>query len=298
MIDIRDLRLLVALDHQKHFSRAAEEVGVSQPAFSARLRGIETALGLSVVRRANRFIGFTSEGEILLTWARKILADYDAMHQELDMAQGGLRGNLVIGAVPTALPFAADATASLRKLHPELTLEIQSLSSRRIARGVADYTLDAGITYLDPDHTDGFSFHALYDEHYVLIAPAAMMEAGLEQVTWAEAAKLPLCLLSKDMRNRAFIDEAFAEVGVCPTPVMETNAFTAALALVSSGTAATIAPAGLAASVFAGDNSVRLPLVDPVRAHSMGLVSVAQDASRPAIGELHRVLTQIVQNAS
>jgi DNA-binding transcriptional LysR family regulator len=241
MIDIRDMRLLVALDHQKHFSRAADEIGVSQPAFSARLRLIEEGLNLSVVRRANKFIGFTDEGEILLKWARSILTDIDAMHQELDMTVGGLRGNLVIGAVPTALPFAADATAKMRMEHPELTLEIQSLSSTRIARGVADYTLDAGITYLDPEHTQDFDFHALYDEHYVLIAPAAFIEDGISEITWAKAASLPLCLLSKDMRNRAFIDEAFESVGERPVPVMETNALTAALALVASGTAATIA---------------------------------------------------------
>jgi DNA-binding transcriptional LysR family regulator len=298
LIDVRDMRLLVALDHQKHFSRAADQVGVSQPAFSARLRSIEETLNLSIVRRANKFIGFTAEGEILLKWARSILADVDAMQQEIEMTQGGLRGNLVIGAVPTALPFAADATAKLRKRHPDLTLEIQSLSSTRIARGVADYTLDAGITYLDPDHTHDFDFHPLYDEHYILIAPAALVDNHATQITWADAAKLPLCLLSKDMRNRAFIDEAFEAVGAHPIPVMETNAFTAALALVASGTAATIAPAGLAASVFAGENSVRLPLVDPISAHSIGIVSVAQSNPRPAINELRSVLAQIVDEVS
>ena len=122
--------------------------------------------------------------------------------------------------------------------------------------------------------------------------------ATATQITWRDAAKLPLCLLSKDMRNRGFIDEAFATVGARPTPVMETNAFTAALALVSSGTAATIAPEGLAASVFAGDNSVRLPLVDPIRAHSIGLVCAQTDAKRPAIGELQRVLAQTVDKPS
>jgi hypothetical protein len=68
MVEIKDMRLLAALARHRHFARAAEASGISQPAFSARIRKIEERLGLPVVRRGNKFQGFTREGEVLLKW--------------------------------------------------------------------------------------------------------------------------------------------------------------------------------------------------------------------------------------
>lgn len=290
MDNIRDLRLLVALARQKHFSRAAEECGISQPAFSARIRHIEDSLGLPIVRRGNKFLGFTRDGEVLLKWAHKILNDVEGMRQELDGAKGALRSKLVIGAVPTALSFAAKVSGQLRKSHPDLTIGIQSLTSAGITQRLADYTLDAGITYIDGDADPSPFVTPLYQESYVLIAPKAMAPRESGEATWKEAATLPLCLLTRDMRNRQLIDAAFDAVGTRPEPVMETNGFTAALAQVADGTAATIAPQGLAESVLAGTESVRLQLVDPVLSYSIGLVIQEQEPVLPAIVALQKAI--------
>lgn len=286
MADLRDMKLLVALARQKHFSHAAEECGISQPAFSARIHKIEKGIGLPIVRRGNKFIGFTREGEVLLKWARKILADVEGMRQELEVSKGSLRGKLVIGAIPTTLPFAALVSGRLREAHPDLTIEIQSLTSTKIARGLDDFSLDAGITYSEAADLGSKTLEPLYQETYVLIAPKELAPRQDGEVTWKEAAELPLCLLTKDMRNRQLIDAAFAAIGAQPHPVMETNAFTAALAQVANGTAATIAPQGLAESVFAGMDSVRLGLKDPVLTHSIGLMIQDQDPMLPAITAL------------
>ena len=85
MFDIRDMQLLVALERHGHFARAADDCGISQPAFSARIRNLELDLKSSIVLRGNRFMGFTPEGEIVLTWARKLLEDVDGMKQELSL---------------------------------------------------------------------------------------------------------------------------------------------------------------------------------------------------------------------
>ncbi len=84
MADIRDLQLLVSLSRHKHFSRAADDCGISQPAFSARIRKMEEGFALPLVRRGNTFLGFTREGEVVLKWARKVLADVEGMRQEID----------------------------------------------------------------------------------------------------------------------------------------------------------------------------------------------------------------------
>jgi DNA-binding transcriptional LysR family regulator len=284
MSDIRNLKLLVALSHHRHFSRAAEACGISQPAFSARIRGIEEDFGLPLVRRGNKFMGFTREGEVMLRWARKILADVDGMRQEIDALNSNLKGKLVVGTIPTALPFAADVSAQLRQAHPNLSIEIQSLSSAQINIRLNDYSLDAGLTYVQDADPDTIEF--LYDESYALIAPAALAPRKTGQATWAEAARLPLCLLTTNMRNRQFVDEVFAQIDVSPTIVMQTSGFTAALALVASGSAATIAPLRVVDTYFADQSLVRLELVDPVVFHAIGLSIKDQTPVLPAVQAL------------
>lgn len=214
MSDILDLKLLVSLARHKHFSRAADECGISQPAFSARIRKMEAEFEIPLVRRGNKFLGFTNEGEAVLKWARRLLSDFEGMRQEIGAMRNNLRGKLVVGTVPTALPFAAIVSARLREAHPDLSLELKSLSSKQIEIQLNDYSLDAGLTYVqeaDPNHTE-----TLYNENYVLIVPAQIAPRSAGQARWSEAAELPLCLLTPDMRNRQFVDDTFQSIGVEP----------------------------------------------------------------------------------
>lgn len=286
MASIRDMELLVALARQKHFSRAAEECGISQPAFSARIRNIEEQFGLPIVRRGNKFLGFTREGELVLKWARRILSDVNGMRQDLDVSQGNLGGSLTVGAVPTTLSFVAQVSARLRETHPDLVVNIQSLTSNQISVGLNDYSLDAGVTYLDKFNNESARIELLYEESYVLIVPKHLAPRLNGNATWQEAAALPLCLLNTNMRNRQLIDVAFSSIGARPEPVTETDGFTVALSLVLGGTAATIAPKRLAESIFSGQDTVQLDLKSPVLTHSIGLAILAQDPVLPAVRAL------------
>ena len=147
------MELLAALARNEHFARAAEECGISQPAFSARIRNLEEDLGMPIVKRGNRFMGFTTEGALVLKWARTLLANADGLRQEVEHAKGALGGKLKIGVIPTALAFASTLPPNLRRLHPDLVVKIVSTSSNQIIRGLEDFSLDAGISYLD----DGLS---------------------------------------------------------------------------------------------------------------------------------------------
>ena len=122
--EIRDLQLLLALAQRKHFTRAASDCGISQPAFSARIHQLEQQLGVPIVRRGNKFIGFTKDGELVLKWARKILTDAEGLRQEMELARDDLQGVLSVGVVPTALAYAASVSTSLRARYEHLTLSL------------------------------------------------------------------------------------------------------------------------------------------------------------------------------
>lgn len=290
MIDLRDMELLAALARHEHFARAAEACGISQPAFSSRIRNLEASLGIPLVTRGNRFMGFTSEGKIVLKWAHTLLADADGMRQEIEATKGELSGRLRIGAVPTALAFVADLPMKLRALHPDLTVNILSTSSVLIARGLDDFSLDAGITYLDKDLPPVLCTFPLYEERYVLVVPPEIAPRESGEASWAEAASLPLCLLSSDMRNRRIIDETFSSLDLSPDPVVETNSFTAALAQVATGAVATIVPENLVSSVPIANDAIFLALIDPVFTKNVGFAFANRDPVPPAVLALKHVL--------
>lgn len=288
--ELRDLQLLLALSQRKHFTRAAADCGISQPAFSARIHHLEQMLDVPIVRRGNKFLGFTREGELVLKWARKVISDVEGMRQDIEVARDDLHGVIAVGVVPTALPYAASVSTALRARYEHLTIKIQSLSSVEIARALHEFAIDAGITYDDEKDNGTLRFDSIYQESYVLLSPPHLAPRERGSVTWKEAARLPLCLLSKDMRFRQIVDEVFHSAGVMPEPVMETNAFTAAMVQVNNGAAATIAPQKLVDSLFLNQNSVSLKLEDPLVEKTIGLATLDHEPALPAIAALRDVI--------
>ncbi|MEM6622601.1 MAG: LysR family transcriptional regulator [Pseudomonadota bacterium] len=290
MPDLRDMELLAALARHSHFARAADECGISQPAFSSRIRNLELDLGAPIVRRGNRFAGFTPEGEIALRWAHRLIADSEGLRQEIRQARDELSGNLAIGVVPTALSYVANLAGVMRQRHPGLRTQIYSRSAAEISQGVERFELDAGVTYLQSSTPSGFIAQPLFAERYELLAPPDMVPADVKTITWAEVAEFPLCLLTRNMMNRRIIDDAFNQAGVTPNVVMETNAFTAALVQVGSGTAATIASDTLAEDTMGRAEIVRIPLVDPELTKQIGIVIADRKPLLPSVQALMNAL--------
>ncbi|MEM6546287.1 MAG: LysR family transcriptional regulator [Pseudomonadota bacterium] len=292
MPDLRDMELLAALARHKHFARAAAECGISQPAFSARIRNLEEALGAPVVMRGNRFMGFTHEGEIAVKWARIMSADARGLRQEIDLARGALTGDLVVGAVPTALAFAGGIAAELQKSYESVAVQVYSRSAGEIAQGLQDFSLDVGITYQESSIPAASRAEQIYEERYELLVPAGLAGAHRGRISWAQAAEFPLCLLTRNMQNRKIVDEAFAAACVAPKPVMETNSFIVALLQAKNGNAATIAPEILSETFGASFDLVRLPLVEPEIVKPLCMVIADRDRVIPAVEAFQGIIRQ------
>ena len=115
MIDKLDF--ILALARERHFGRAAEACGVTQPTLSAGVKQLEDQLGVRLVNRGSRFQGFTAEGERVLDWARRIVGDTRAMREEINSLRHGLTGQLRIAAIPTALAMIATLTTPVSYTH-------------------------------------------------------------------------------------------------------------------------------------------------------------------------------------
>ncbi|MFC0106730.1 LysR family transcriptional regulator [Kibdelosporangium aridum] len=231
---LRQLEYLVALAREGHFSRAAQACHVSQPSLSAAIRKLERELDVPIVRRGNRYDGLTPEGERVLLWAHRILAECEELRQDLSTMSNGLAGTLRIGAIPTTLTVAPLLTTPFCARYPRARVAIESLSSQDIVHRLTEFELDVGMTYLDGEPLGRVRTFPLYEEKYLLLVPDSHELAEQQVVGWADAAKQPLCLLSAQMRNRRILDEMFASVGAMAVPSVETDTVSALYAHVAT----------------------------------------------------------------
>ena len=209
MIDRLDF--ILALARERHFGRAAEACGVTQPTLSAGVKQLEEQMGVLLVNRGSRFKGFTAEGERVLEWARRIVGDTRAMREEINSLRHGLTGRLRIAAIPTALAMVAALTTPYRERHPNVQFTIWSRTSIEILELLDNLEIDAGITYLGNEPVGRVNTVPLYRERYRLLTSADAPLGNRETVTWAEVAQVPLCLLTPDMQNRRIIDRLLQE---------------------------------------------------------------------------------------
>ena len=282
MIDFKDLECLVALARTRHFARAAQECGLSQPAFSMRIRHLEENLNVTIVKRGNRFQQLTPEGEKVLAHARDILERTQVLEREIKASKGEVSGALVLGVVPTAVAVAAQLAIRLQGIHQGLRTRIITASSLSIQQGIEDRAFDAGLTYADGISSDLMHIYPVYSEQYVLVAPSALIEGAPETMTWAEAAELPLSLLEPGMQNRKIIDRVFQDVGVRPKVIFDSNGFNAAIVIARKGVAATIVPKVLMEELGADDDVAVVDLLEPVVEKEIALV-VPRQATKTVI---------------
>jgi DNA-binding transcriptional LysR family regulator len=286
---VRYLEYLAALARERHFARAAKACNVTQPTLSAGIKQLEEGLGVLIVERRQRFVGFTAEGERVLAWAHRVLADYVSLEQELSELRDGLEGRIRIGAVPVSLPAVALLTGPFAAKHPRTRFEVISQTSVEIQRGLDDFSIDAGITYLDNEPLSRVRAEPLFREHYVLITHDKGTFAGLDSISWAQAATLPLCLLTPSMQNRRIIDTNFRAAGAEIDATIETNSLIILWSHILFGHLSTVVPNTFLLLLRRQEGVIALPLVDPDASHVLGLVVPDREPIPPLPRELLEV---------
>jgi DNA-binding transcriptional LysR family regulator len=292
------LEYLMALARERHFGHAAEACGVTQPTLSAGIKQLEETLGVLLVQRGSRFIGFTPEGERTLDWARRIVGDARAMREEIKALKHGLTGQLRIAAIPTTLAMVASLTTPFRARHPDVRFTILSRTSIEILAHLENLEIDAGVTYVDNEPLGRVTAVPLYQERYQLLTAADAPLGNRQRVTWAEVSQVPLCLLTPDMQNRRIIDGLLRSAGGAANPTLESNSMIVLFAHVRTGRWASVMPARLAETLGLTATIRAIPIVEPEAVHTIGLVVPAREPMTPLnaalVSEARRLATTLV----
>lgn len=281
MID--KLEMFMVLAREGHFGRAAAAYGVTQPTLSSAIRSLEESLGVQLVLRGARYQGLTPEGQRVLTHAQRIVGEARALQDEMRQARHGVSGHLRLGVIPTALPRVARLTAPFLARNRAARVTVLSRTNAEIRAGISEQDLDAGITYLEGVEEDGrFDAVALWTERYRLVERGA--EAG--QISWAEAATRPLCLLTPDMQNRRLIEGHLSAAGGAVTPRVAANSTLALLSHVATGDWAAILAEALCEGFALPEGCVARPLIEPEASHRVGLIAAHRTLHSPSLRAL------------
>lgn len=281
MID--KLELFMILARERHFGRAAEAANISQPTLSSAIKQLESQLGVPLVNRGTRYQGLTPEGERVLEWARRIVADCRAMSEEMRAARSGISGRIRLAVIPTALATVAELTTAFSQAHPAVSFTILSRTSAEILHMIAHLEADLGITYLENEPLGDVTTVPLYEERYCFITADPALFADRDRLAWSEMGGQTLCLLTPDMQNRRIVNRYLDMAGVEVRAVLETDSIMALVAHVAAGPWSGILPARIAAMFTARDRIRAIPLTSPEGAQIVGAVAPRQELRAPVM---------------
>jgi len=293
---LRQLEYFVAVAHERHFARAAEVCGVSQPTLSDGVRKLEQELGLPLIRRGHTFQGLTPEGSRLVVWAQRMVDDRRALHDAAAVLRSGLSGTLRVGVVPAATTTVARVLDRFCAEHPLVEVHIESmLSTNDIIQQISNYDLDAGICY--PVGNELVRYRPLYDETWAFLAPQHMVDEAAESITWAQAASYPLVMLGPTHGLTPMVG-AFEASGVTPHITIRTDSVASLFGFVNTGRWASVVPDRWVLDSGQVTDLALLELVEPVVQTRIVLAHRSAEPMSPVVEALVESAVTVCSSAA
>lgn len=241
-IDFLGLEAFIAVARLGSFTRAAEQLNLSQTAITHRVGKLERHLATKLLVRSARGVSLTPSGAELLP---KVTGVLDGLSRELD----GLRlepkpatSRLTVACLPTvAAQIIPPAVAAFATRNPDAIVRILDMVAVDVPALVKDGTADIGIT-IAAATGDDIAMEPLFTEDYLLVCPRGHRLGGRSQVTWSELHDEKLIRVNAQTANRYVLDQALGNQSEAHAWTFEVQHTATALKLVQAGTGLTVAP--------------------------------------------------------
>jgi DNA-binding transcriptional LysR family regulator len=284
-MELSQLRYLVALAEERHFTRAAAREHIAQPALSQQIRRLEDELGLALVERTTRRVEMTEAGQLLVARARRVLAELDAAHTEMQAIRGVDVGHVSVGALHTmGLVDLSLVLAIFHRRHPGVELTVREQSSEELAEMLRADELDlAFLSVTERIESHGLGCHQLVSEELMVIVPPDHPLASRKQVSMRELAAEQFIAFRPGARLRELLVGAGRQAGFDPQVKLESNESQRIRRLVARGMGVAILPRSDV--VAAGAQVAALELTEPALTRDITLAWRADRRHSPAAAE-------------
>lgn len=235
-MDLHQLRSLVAVARHRHFTRAANELHVGQPAVSQHIRRLEAELGVALLARTTRTVELTEAGRLLTARAERALGELSAGVAELQELKGLLRGRLTLGAMQWLEPYdLAGTLADFHERHPAIEIRVVEEASDAMVGAVLSDELDVAFVPLESRLPAGLGSELLFEDELVLVLSPEHRLAGRPSVRVGELREESFVFLRRGTSLRHALEDAARRAGFEPRASFETNELSRVLALVGRG---------------------------------------------------------------
>ncbi|WP_217182738.1 LysR family transcriptional regulator [Streptomyces sp. AC495_CC817] len=291
-MNLEQLRGFVEVARLGHFTRASESLHLAQPSLSRQISTLERELGVELFHRARGHIALTSAGETLLPRAQRMLAEAEAIREEMGEIAGLRRGRVRLGAPPTlCISLVAEAISAFHAEHPGVDLHLTESGSRLLVEQLAVGAVDVAlITESAGQAVSGVSLTRtpLLAEELVVVSSAARPTLSTEPtIDLARLAELPLIAFDESYELRTTTDAAFRAADLTPTTVLEGAEMDAVLRFVERGVGVAVVPA----MVLLDRPELRATrLAHPSMTRIISLAHRSDVTPAPAVAAMRRVI--------
>ncbi|OCR26867.1 LysR family transcriptional regulator [Pseudomonas syringae] len=274
-MELRHLRYFIAVAEELHFGRAAQLLGISQPPLSQQIQALELELGARLFDRTNRRVELSEAGRLFLDEARLVLAQVDKAADVARRAQLGELGELKIGFTASA-PFTSSipqAIFAFRQAFPAVHLALQEMSSKEVAAGLEDESMQVGIMRPLPLPESLIAVELMHEPLVAIIRADHPLAQGSENgLHLAELAAEPFVFFPRSYGSGLYaqlLDLARA-AGFSPLITQEAGEAMTIIGLVAAGLGVTVLPASYRRMRI--DGVVYRTLLDPAATSAVWLV--------------------------
>lgn len=247
-MDIKQLRVFIALAGDLHFARAGERLGISQSAISQQIKALEQRVGVRLLNRTTRLVKLTPAGEAFLAEIQQALEKLEAAPRIAAMTARGEAGELRIGyIIPAIVGIVPDAIQIFRSRYPNVNLQLRRLSSREQIEELMAERIDIGFIR-SPIHESSLYSQVVAREGFVAVIPSDHRLAKKPDFELSDLAGEPLVQYNfyPESPYQARVMERCQEIGFRPQIVQQTTDTTAIVGLVASGIGLSILPVSVA----------------------------------------------------
>lgn len=247
-MELHQIRYFVAVAEERHFTRAAAELGVAQPSVSSQIRKLEAELRAPLFDRGPAGVALTQAGEVLLPLARRILADLDDALAQVREVDGLGRGRLAVGATPSlSTGLVPAALARFHSAYPGVAVSLFEEGSGGLVGRLESGEVELALVIL-PLHQPWLRTRELAREELVLVTGPGHPLADRVELAVEELRDVPLVMFREgyDLRTATFL--ACNRAGFDPVLASEGGEMDGVLAMVGAGLGAAVVPSIVAAA--------------------------------------------------
>jgi DNA-binding transcriptional LysR family regulator len=219
-MELRDIEYFAVIAEHGHLGRAAEALGLSQPALSKSLRRLEQVLDAKLVKRTPKGVELTAEGAALVLHVRELRLSLQGIAREIaDLSQGRV-GHLRIGTSPAINEhLLTSACTTLLKNAPRTTLKIIVSDNDVMIPALRNGELDVIVNNLRPTPLEGLIQEQLYDDQFIVFASANHRLTRQKRVTLADLVQERWTLSEHTLVSQQRLNRAFQDKGLPPPRV-------------------------------------------------------------------------------